>query len=1069
MTFKPSNPPFSGPLALCNTLTGTDRSSTHPMHCGRTLLNRQMARKTVLAQVLATVFGVVTLGVAVPTAVHAQSNATGTVYGNAEAGTLITLTNTDSGAKRTVTVEANGRYSVPSLTTGPYRVEASRGGKPIGTEVVEVKLGQGVEASFSANTLAAVQVIGRRAGIDVSQAGSTSTFTAAQLARIPVASNVASIIQLAPNTVKGDSRYGGVNAPSFGGSGASENAYFINGFPVTNTYVQVGFSQLPYNALAQAQVLTGGYGAEFGRSTGGVVNMVTKSGTNDWVAGFGLTRTPAAFRAAPRNQFYAVTGDPTNAATDGQLRAFHKLDTQSESTRSAYFGGPLIKDKLFIFAAIEEVQTYYSQIRRTADQAVTASGKAAAWEDGAVRDPRFLLKLDWNITDAHRLEFTKLNQDVYREQGFYGFDYATLQRNNVKNAGSTYTNWQQQGGGLNAAFSPSGAHVDILKYTGYLTDNLTLQAIVGRSRTAREQTPDGYNPALAQVVSNAQNEFAAFGAYAHPQSIAGSLLVPGAADSNNGARIDLEWHLNDKHTVRAGLDRNDIKASNGTTLAGGTVFTYGKTLTPGTLLNRFNTRTLASVTGNAAAQAGYSVQQAFTATASAPSTVQNAQYIEDRWQLTDRMLLTLGLRNEGFDNKNGDGETFISLPTQVAPRVAAAWDVKGDKSLKAFFTGGRYHLPVPTNVAVRQLGSSLATRQDFAYSGVDAQGRPTGLTPLSPVYSSNNEFGQAKDFHDYINPSIKSNYQDEIALGFEQAISKSLNWGMKFTYRALGASIDDVCDNRYLVAYAVRAKLPTALAEQDVNCRLFNPGIANEFEFDFDGDGKREIAKVTAAELGFPKSERTYKALDVFFEHPFDGKWYGKLNYTWSRNFGNAEGQLNSDLGQADVAATVSWDFPEVMANTSGLLPNDRTHRIKAHGFYQLDSEWVVGANMLLSSGRPVNCFGNAPNPLVQDPYGYGNVFNYCAGRDAPRGSLGRLPWEFSADFNVSFKPAALKGVTFKADFFNVFNNQPATSIVETREPANSTLIDRNYGAYAYSAGTAPRTVKLSFFYDHKF
>jgi outer membrane receptor for ferrienterochelin and colicin len=166
------------------------------------------------------------------------------------------------------------------VPTGTYTVSLIRKGSVVTKQDgVEVRLSEGVEVDLTG--LQTVVVVGNRAArIDIKSATAAAVFTSADLQRLPVANNLGAVIQLAPNTTKGDSRYGGGNAPSFGGASASENAYYINGFPVTTLLTQVGFSQLPFNAIGQAQVLTGGYGAEFGRSTGGVVNLITKRGTN---------------------------------------------------------------------------------------------------------------------------------------------------------------------------------------------------------------------------------------------------------------------------------------------------------------------------------------------------------------------------------------------------------------------------------------------------------------------------------------------------------------------------------------------------------------------------------------------------------------------------------------------------------------------------------------------------------------------------------------------------------------------------------------------------------------------
>jgi hypothetical protein len=1008
----------------------------------------------------------IAMAIGAMTPVFAQSNATGILFGKVDAGATLVITNLDSGASRSIAADASGHYSLSSLATGNYKVEALKGGASVGSRIVEVRVGQGVEASIVSTNLGTVQISGSadfKRAIDTSTAGTTTTFSASELAKLPVASTVAAVIQLAPNTTKGDRRYGGADAPSFGGAGASENAYYLNGMPITNLYLQVGFPQMPSNAMAQAQVLTGGYGAEFGRSTGGVVNLISKRGTNDYVFGVGASTSPAAWRATQANTYWPVTGDSHNTATDGTLYYYNNANQVSSDTQSFYFGGPLVQDKLFAFLAYEGYNRNVSQTRKIRTD---SAAKTSGWQDVNTKDPRYLLKLDWNITDNHALEYTKVLSEVTRTYKYSGFDYSTLTRNNIVVGGTTDVNWDSPQSTL-APYSPQGADIDILKYTGYLTDNLTVQLLAGKAQTKQKQTPVGYDPSFSQVTSDPSNEYPGLGPYAHPQAISGAILVPGAQDKNIHLRADLEWKFNEQHTLRVGVDKNDISSLSGTADAGGTRYIYGFSGTPGIVINKYNTKTLSSITGNPLAAAGYYVSTAYTSSGSSPSTIQSAQYIEDRWAITDRVQLTLGLRNEGFDNRNGDGQTFLSLPTQIAPRVGVAWDVNGDSSYRIFGSGGRYHLPIPTSVAVRQLGSSTYVQQFFAYTGVGADGRPTGLTPLSPLYSSNNEYGQAKDFHDYINLDLKTNSQDEFAVGFEKAISKDLNIGARVTYRYMNSTIDDVCDNVGLINYAIRNNLPSAIASADANCRLFNPGMDNAFQFDF-GDGRGPVrAVVTNADMGnFPTPERTYKAVDLYAEHPFNGVWYGKVNYTWAQGIGNMEGQLNSDLAQADVGATVSWDFPQIMAYTSGRMPNTRTHQIKAFGFYQLAPEWGIGANVNIESGRPLNCFGNAPTTAM-DPYGYGPYFNYCAGQPSQRGSVGDLPWTYALDLGVTYKPALLKGVTMKLDVLNVLNAQLVASQTERRENAGD--LATIYSLYGYQTYTAPRSATLSVNYDYKF
>lgn len=1024
-------------------------------------------QRTVMVQALSIAFGAAVLSLGVTSVAMAQSNATGSVSGTVDTapGVTVVMTNKDTGAKRTLTPDAAGRFTATSVVTGTYKVEAVVGGKVVKTsDNVEVRVGQGTDVTL-ATTLGTVTVVGGAKKIEMASMGSTTVFTANDLAKVPVGTNVGAVIQLAPNTTRGDSRYGGGNAPSFGGSSSSENAYYINGFPVTTLLTQVGFSQLPFNSIAQAQVLTGGYGAEFGRSTGGVVNIVTKSGGNQWVAGASYSITPNSLRSKPKNIFYENNG----TALDGKIRFYNEDNEITTSEVSGYIGGPLIQDKLFLYFSAEKTKADQNIIR-SANTAASGSVSASSWQERTVDTPRYLLKLDWNITDAHHLEYTRISDKVQDNRTYYGFNYGTLQRNNVVGGGVNYYNW-----GPTPVASQQGAEVDILKYTGYITDDLTVTAVLGRTKTPHEQTPAGFNPALAQVIAATGNTPASLGVIPILQGTTGNLLTPGAFDTNKGGRIDIEYKAGSKHTLRAGIEKNTIESLAGQSTAGGNIWNYLKT----DPLAKPNVQTAApgSVAGNPFAQQGFYVQRIVSATLSTPTVDQSAVYLEDRWQVSDNVLLSLGVRNEAFDNKNGDGKSYINLPTQIAPRLGATWDALGDQTLKVFTSLGRYHVPLPTNVAVRGAGSSLNAQQDFVYTGIDANGVPTGLTAISPFYSNNNELGQAKDPREVAASDMKGNFQDEFAIGFEKAVSKGLNVGAKFTYRSLRTAIDDHCDDRPIYAWAVRNKID-ASHWGGYNCALFNPGEDNTFNLDLDGDGKLESIKLTAKELGFPPVDRKYLALDFFAEHPFDGQWYGKATYTFAKNEGNFEGQLLSDIGQGDVATSQAFDFPEFSVNSQGPLPNQRKHQVKLFGYYQVTPELGFGGNFLYASGRPRNCIGNAPAPSGSDaPYveggpisnyaGYGSAYFFCNGVASPRGSQGELEEDFKVDMNAVYKPDFAKGLQFKVDVFNLFNRQSTEAIEERRHARGASIVNTTYNLV--QSYTAPRSVKLTMSYDYKF
>jgi hypothetical protein len=317
---------------------------------------------------------------------------------------------------------------------------------------------------------------------------------------------------------------------------------------------------------------------------------------------------------------------------------------------------------------------------------------------------------------------------------------------------------------------------------------------------------------------------------------------------------------------------------------------------------------------------------------------------------------------------------------------------------------------------------------------------------------------------------MKSHYQDEISLGFEKAFSPDLNFGAKATYRKLQSTVDDFCDDRPFYKYAAAHNINAD--NFSFRCALFNPGIGNTFNVEYGGPGKplTQIT-LTAAELGYDEVVRTYKAVDMFVEHPLRNGWYAKASYTWSRSYGNTEGQTLSDIGQADVATTQVFDYPEIGLYANGLTPNDRTHQLKVFGFYELSPQFSLGGNGLLASGRVKNCKGSLPAsynvPTTNPASAYGSAFFFCDGVPTPRGSQGNLPIDARLDLNLTFKPAIAKDVALKLDVFNVFNRQVAQNIEERYNVGSTTAIASTYGRVI--SYTAPRSMKFTAEYNHKF
>lgn len=1004
-------------------------------------------------------------------ATYAQSNTTGDIFGQVAApqGVTIVVESLSTGVKRIITPDANGRFIANSLPPGNYKITQMVNGATVGTLTgVEVSVGKAREVAFAAGGSQVVQVTGKLARIDVGSSDNSTVFTSKQLDAIPLANkDINGIVGLAANTVKADSRYAG--GVSIGGGGPSENAYYINGFPVTNALTQLGSIELPFGAIQQAQVLTGGYGAEFGRSVGGVVNVITKSGSNEWHGGVSASTEPNSLRSTPKSIYYPKVGQPT----DGGIYLDRAGNTRSETTVGGYIGGPIVQDKLFFFVAVDQTSSKTGVVNSTPE----GSGLGqTGWLQSENKNNRYLGKFDWYLTEDNRLELTLLGDNYKTTDNYSGYDYAT-------GAPTTYS-YSEYTKNIGSTTPGVGGDAQILKFSSNLNQDLLLSVLYGQSQSKHTQSFN-FAPTLPTVFYNSTNRSIdprVLGGGDPPTPgnplPGGTTGVPdGAKDTTKSLRLDLEYQIGD-HLVRLGVDENRLKSRNaGESRIGGSYFRYsriaqfnpGSIIDNGTKTNLLGGQTQSLLAAGATPINGfyYAAAQFVFDDATNADSDQSAQYIEDRWQVSKDLLVTAGLRNESFKNKNGDGETFLSVKNFFSPRLAASWNVNGDSSLKVYGSAGRYSLQIPTHVAVRGASRSLNTTQYFLYTGVDGtSAAPTGLTSVTTAYSANNEYNQAKDPRSVADQDIKPTYQDEMTLGIEKALTPDLIGGVKVTYRQLKATIDDFCDYRPIDAYAAANGIAITNPIYPFGCATINPGSPATLYLDTKGDGNVTQFNLSAADIGLPKPKRTYLAVDLSLEHPFKDNWYGKVTYTYAKSKGNTEGQTKSDNAQTDVAVTSTWDFAELMEGSYGYLPNDRKHSIKTYGYYQMTPELTVGAALAIESGRPKNCFGDYGGTGTDIGGGaYGPVFFYCDGKLSPRGTAGRLPWSHTLDMNAVYKPEGIKGLGLRVDVLNVLNAQTTQVIDEAHDSiSNFGGINPAYGrTISY---TAPRTVRFTASYD---
>jgi len=1015
--------------------------------------NRMPVRHTALAVAVAMGFGF-------SGQVLAQAT-TGSITGSAPvaAGESIRLTNVGTGLTRTVPVDATGHYYAASLPTGTYTVSLVSNGQVISTQNnVAVTVSGAATASFAATKetkdLATVTVTANAIPpIDVTSTRQSSVLTAQQLRDLPIARNAESIALLAPGVTLGGSSLGtgpnGAPLVSMGGNSVVENAYYLNGFNTTDPIGGSGGVTLPFFAIAEQQTITSGYGPEYGRSTGGVISQLGARGSNQWHFGAYVDYRPTFAESGYDNIYYsnprapvgsswlATQGTTAYPAGYGQIENGQKQNSDWETVYDAYISGPLIKDKLFFFITAEW--------QHDSNQAGVVnngySSPAGFWQSTGTNSPKIYGKLDWNINDSNILELTgvKSNTDV-SSNNYYNYNYSNQSVANY------------YGPGL---LSKNDFNIGILKYTSYITDSLTLEVLAGQmqgkyftSLPGGNVQPVSYAPALSTSTPGYANLASVPNLYPTQQG------NPDHKSRVTNLRIDLDWKITDTHDLKFGIDNlQSHDDHDGFTTLGGGAWVYND----GNSLPIYST-TAPYVTTPVA---GRYVQENLSSSDINLAVMQKAQYIEDRWQVMPNLLLDLGIRNDSFKNIAPGGVEYVrETRPQWAPRLGFSWDIFGDSTAKLFGNAGRYYLALPTGLASRNSAFGTVNGEvTYTYTSIGPNGIPQGLTPVlvTPApgvtkpgfYSPDGENGVPGNGLDYTSKNLKAQYQDEFVLGFQKTLGDTgLVFGTQATYERAGNLVDDVdlvTPSGNIVGALVNPG-KTNYISQNGTLVTWNPNT-----------GQGVFTNYLST---YPQAKRKYYGLETYLEHTWDGKWYAKIDYLFSKSYGTSEGptdtatgqisnqtQVNKQNGGLSGSTTAQWDFPDLMAYSNGELPNSRRHSLKAFGAYAITPELTISGTYIIQSGAPNVCLSGYGATLDPDLYG-GSYQHFCGGTPggntaggatgfgglpSPPGASGHTPWTHQINLALTYVPAwGHKHLTFQAMVHNLLNEQNALLYVSS-------------------------------------
>ena len=1008
-----------------------------------------------------------------PTIASAQDYSSGSLVGTVKdssgapvAGAAVTVKSLSQGFERQITTDENGAFRVPLVPTGGYSVSINKAGyQPTSDGNVAVSLGGSSAYTFTLAQEGEVEavVVTGTANPQLDFAATTTGITVdleTLSKQVPIARNITSVTLLAPGAVRGtqfgDSAGGSRIAaqPALGGSSAAENAFYINGLNITNFNTYLGASTVPFEFYKTVEVKTGGYAAEFGRATGGIINTVSKAGGNDFHFEVSGTYQPDSLQDSSPDTYLVKN---SRVSTDQRDLTFQ-------------VSGPIIEDRLF-FYVLNQQRKFTS---------TNGSKRLNSYTRDVTNDPFWGVKLDGYITDRQHVELTWFDTTRTTNRNTYAFNGAT----DVVGAQLSSTIFQQ--GGQNW----------VAKYTGSFTDWFTLSAAYGITEDADSTLPsDSTTPMTFDTRSGTQVRV---GLQTSPST---SLINT----KREFYRIDgdLYFELLGKHHIRGGYEQEKLTLSNFSVPTGGLNSEYFDAK-PGDPYG------IADVDGAGVNSLADDYVDITTFRNGGIFEGKNsAFYIQDSWDVLPTLTLQLGLRYDHFQNFDPAGDAFIDFKkSTLGPRLGFSWDPSGDGKNKVFGSYGRYFLPVAANTAFRSTGAELFFNEKWRVTAIDpvtfiptlgtqitqatvnAGGGTAQLSacPFSLVGAVGTvgcevtADGTPTPTDATVSKNLKATYQDEFIVGFERQFTPLWKGGVTLTYRNLGRAAEDSAIDAAVLAYCTKNGIAgcgaiwTGFHQYVVN----NPGLAQTIQLSDLLPGETTIRTIdfSAADLGYPKVKREYIGLEFQFERAWDGKWMAQGSYVLSESKGNYEGAVKSDVGQTDTSVTQDFDQPGLTDGSYGLLPNHRAHQFKAYGAYQLTEDLLIGANVTVMSPHKLGCLGRHPTDQFAQVYGASSFFcragNVSSGAlvPTPRGSVMENDWSTALDLSMAYTiPEAWTMVpgdlTFRAEVFNVFNSDAITNSQERGTDASGgvAFIPGTTTA-AYGAPTAyqqPRYVRFSF------
>ncbi|MEZ5355193.1 MAG: carboxypeptidase regulatory-like domain-containing protein [Bryobacteraceae bacterium] len=915
----------------------------------------------------------------------------------------VKIKNTATGLERELTTNAAGQYRAVLLDPGPYTITATAPGfAESSLEGLQLSVGTSIGADIVLQVQATTTVVEVGASLlSLALPAPSTTVDNKAIVNLPINGRRFQDFALLTPTVQVDPQRGqlsfagqrGINANVML-DGADYNQPFfggIRGGERSNSIITV-----PQSAIQEFQVVTTGYSAEYGRSTGGVLNTITKSGTN----------------AIHGDAFYQIRHKELGKVDP--VQAIASLETLQQY--GGAIGGPITADKLFFFGAVEGQrsktprQVFFSQLN---NRAATANTREAFDFFNSEQKPfkqsndamALTARTDYQSPEGNRLTLR------------YNFSDAT-----ANNAVSV-------GGGLspftNRAFSNDGIEKDRIhnvagQYTHLVSPTVLNDLRIGYSYESRPRLSNSETPQVSSVIGT-------FGA---------RNFLPTVQDDKRFQFNDAVSFTKGAHTLKAGFDYNYITTFQtfgfnqfgAFSISGSNVDTAMDILSAGgAVANRFDDPavTYSRQLGNL--EAAFNMHQV-------------AAYAQNSWRVNGRLTLDFGLRWEGqwnpkaeanndavvsqirnFRFPNGmtvDPTLIPSSKAQVMPRFGFAWTpttgprrtvVRGHSGLfyastpLIVFAGptNNFRLP-PGDVSITLAPvNGRSVYQQLLAVGVDLNATPLGQLPVIPIETVQRASALA----------LGGNARDPFAgIGVTAAASDFRN---PRAFQA-GIGVDHEVVSNFLAGVQFNLVNTVHLQRnQDYNLPAPTLRAADQrLVYGLRSGARRPLPNLGAVTVRASSARSMYRGVTLSAQYRVRKVQFGGF-YTWSQNY--------SDDDTERDAGGFNYDDPSNFRQDYGFSRNDIRNQWTSYFVYSMPFGFDVSGIFRARSGLPINPttgsdsneeFSNNDRPL-----------------SAPGVRLERNSFRNRAVYNDDLrilKNFPLGGDTrrlqFSVEFFNLFN-----------------------------------------------